>query len=113
MFNMFRSNYSIRENYVESQNLFYNQSGYKASASTYDKVFKVIWDLYFTAKQSGLNYEELKADLKASQSFFPDSQEDRVLKEMLLDKGFDTYELCYKCLDGEIITAHKTYILLG
>ncbi|MEL4456710.1 hypothetical protein [Lutimonas vermicola] len=111
MFNMFRSNDSIRKNYVESQNLFYNQSGYKATASTYDKVFIVTWDLYFTAKQSGLNYEELKADLKTSQSVFPDSQEDWALRKILIDNQFDTYELCYKCIDGEVIRAHKTSLL--
>jgi hypothetical protein len=107
---MFQLSDSIRENHVNSQNLFYNQSGNKALASTYDKVYKVTWDLYYTAKQCGLNYEQLKASLKHDKSVFPDSQEDRVLKKILLDKEFDTYELCYKCLDGEILTAHKTYL---
>lgn len=99
---------AVRKRYVNSQNNFYNKSGYKAVASYYDKVFKVTWDLSFTAMQSGIAYQEALTDLKHGQSIFPDSKEDRMLRQILLDNKFKTYELCYKCRSGLILTAHKT-----
>jgi len=110
MFGIFKSEERIRTDYINHMNDFYRSKGYKATVLNNDNdVFTVEWDAHFIATSNGVDPLDFEYELTYNNdSVFPNSEEDKILKNILLDRYFKYYELCYKTSSGNIIRAHKT-----
>ena len=111
MFGLFKTDSSIRREFVEAQNNHYRINGFKAKAILNGDSFKVIWDLKYMADKFGMDVNSLELEIKNSNSIFPDSSDDLALKRILIDNKFEVYELYYQTQDKRLLRLHKTNLV--